>query len=289
MSTETHSLALAQRYLEVGQPRRTLDTLEHMDGAQVESPDAWRLRAAAFYGLEEHDRAASAARQGLERAPDWMPLLFLLSVSEDARGNLGEAERAILVALEQDPQDAELLAFYAQLLLRGGQVEKAERVIDQAAELAPDSPDVLRSRISLSYIQGDDKAGARYSEQLLALDPEDATGHRLLGAFKWQTAGAGDAVGHLMEAARRDPGDRHAVEAAREARCATHPLMRPLWPVDRFGVATTWVAAVGTLFALRAAGLSAVAGPLGLLWLSYCAYSWIIPAWVRRRVERELP
>ena len=101
------------------------------------------LRGAAHLGLEDNDRAADAAREGLVDEPDDADLLYLLSIAEKQREELAAAEHAILAALALEPSNPELLAQYADVLLRAGQLDKAERVLGHAANAGPDSAPVL--------------------------------------------------------------------------------------------------------------------------------------------------
>jgi len=78
------------------------------------------------------------------------------------------------------------------------------------------------------------------------------------------------------------PGDDDRADAAREARFASHPLMRPLRPMRRFGAFRVWIAAMVILYGLRATGNRVAAGLFGFVYLAYCLYGWIIPPLVRR-------
>src|SRR5262249_7864298 len=114
------------------------------------------------------DDAAATARDGLRTAPDSTALLHLLSRVEAARGHLEEAEAAILTALERSPQQVDLLVHYADLLMRGGVLDKARRVLDAPPESEPDSLLVLQTRVALAYLRGRDREAGRLRAQLIA-------------------------------------------------------------------------------------------------------------------------
>ena len=82
------NLTLAERYLEIGQPRRALEALERLAGAQAENPYVWFLRGQALYELEQYQEAAGAASAGLRLGPEYVPLLYLRCNCEDKLGNL---------------------------------------------------------------------------------------------------------------------------------------------------------------------------------------------------------
>jgi tetratricopeptide (TPR) repeat protein len=253
MSSAT-ALEAARRYIEIGRPEQALQSLAALDSEAAASAEARRLRGYAFLGVEDYERAAEAARDGLEDDPGTIDLLYLLSLAEERRGRLGEAEAAILAALEYDPEEVQLLCQYAAVLMRGAQLDKAERVLDAAAGSDPDSPYVLDGRISLAYLRGDDREARRLSEELLARDPESIRGHRMLGVFDIRRARA----------------------------MARNPLWWPSLFFARVGVIASWAGAVAIIFGLRAAGATTAATVAAITWFALCVWSWVVPPILNR-------
>jgi tetratricopeptide (TPR) repeat protein len=283
MSTE---LEAARRYIEIGRPQQALASLSALDAETAATSEARRLRGFAFLGIEDFDRAAEEASDGLRDDPGAVDLLFLLSVAEERRGRLGQAEAAILSALEQDADDPELLCQYADVLMRGGQLDKAGRVLDVAASSDPDSPDVLAGRQSLAYLRGDNREARRLSEELLAIDPESIRAHRMLGVFDLNRGRAAAAAQRFGEAVRQDPTDERYAADAREARAmARNPLWWPSLFFARAGVVGSWVGAMAVIFGLRAVGLTTAAGVAAIAWLVICVWSWVVPP-ILNRIER---
>jgi tetratricopeptide (TPR) repeat protein len=282
MPGEEHALVVARRLLEVGRPQQALDALSGAGGPDLEDPFLWWLQALARLDLDEPALAAEAALEGLRRAPEDVALLDVLSVAETRLGRLAEAEQAILAALEIDPHAPELLLSYAQVVAHGDQFDKAERLIDKAAELDPTDPEVTRARGFVSFLRGRDSDALSRAEELLAEDPEDAQAHRLRGAALVEKGRLRGAAESLSAAAREDPTDHKLADTTRRVRATLHPLLWPTWPLYRFGVTGTWIAGVGTIFALRAAGLDAVATVAAIVWIVFVIYSWIV-VWVFKR------
>jgi tetratricopeptide (TPR) repeat protein len=279
-------LQVARRYIEIGRPEQALASLSALDSDAATTSEARRLRGFAFLGIEDFDRAADEASDGLQDVPGAIDLLFLLSVAEERRGRLGQAEAAILAALEQDPDDPELLCQYADVLMRGGQLDKAARVLDAAGQGDPDSPDVLAGRQSLAYLRGDNREARRLSEEMLALDPESVRGHRMLGVFDLQRGRAASAADRFGEAVRSDPTDeRYAADAREAKRMAHNPLWWPSLFFARTGVVGSWVGAMAVIFGLRAAGLATAATVAVIAWLVLCLWSWVVPP-ILERLER---
>lgn len=274
-------LAAAERFIEIGRPERALEILAGLDAETAGEPSAVLLRGFALYGAERFGEAAGVAADALVDDPESPPVLYLLSIAHEQLGNLAEAERAVLSALELMPEDVELLCQYASVLMRGGQLEKAERLIGEAAARDPESPDVLSERISLAYLRGDDKQARALTQQMLALNPESAQGHRMLGTLAFNRGEAAEAAERFAESVRSDPSNEPWADDARQARRMTSFWYWPSRFFTRYGVAQTWIGMIVVTFALRAAGLGAVAGVLVLAWLVVCAWSWIL-AFVER-------
>ena len=272
-----NGLALAQRYIQVGQPDRALETLARLDETAAAAPEARWLRGFALYGAERFTDAAESAREGLQDDPGAPHLLYLLSLATEQLDELAESESAILAALEQDPDDAELLCQYASVCMRAGQLDKAERLIEHASAAAPGSADVLSTRISLAYLRGDDRRARRLTEELLAMNPEDVQGHRMLGVLDLNRGRMAAAAERLGEAVRYDPSHQPTADTARTARKLSNPLWWPAQFVARLGVAGSWFVAVAIIFGLRALGFDTASAIAGLAWIVICVISWIAP------------
>jgi predicted Zn-dependent protease len=286
MTLDGRQLTLAEHYVDVGQPMRALELLGAADGQTLESTDFWRVRARAHHMLEQWDKTMEVALQGLAREPHSIALLYLAADAEAEMDNLAEAERTILAALAIDSEHPTLLCAYARIVARGGQLGKADRLVDEANRVAPESTEVLRTRTLLALLRGHDREATRYSEQLLAADPDDPSGHRLRGAALIQRGQVQAGRRSLETAVRDQPGDLELAYSVRRARIATHPLMWPVMPILRLGAAGSWLAAIAIIFGLRALGYPGASSVAGFAWLGIVVYSWAVVPVVQRRLER---
>lgn len=281
-------MALARHYLEVDQPRRTLDLLGRAD-VDPEDPEIWALRAEALYRLDRYREGAEAARDGLARDPEEPTLLDVLAMCELELGELAAAERALLAALELWPEHPTLLCHYALVCARGSQFDKADRLVSEAARLDPESSEVLRMRAQVAYLSGDRRRAQRSVEALLAAEPEDRVGHVLRANALVESKDVYTAVRHFEQAARLDPSDTEVAHVTRFNRVLTHPLQWPIYPVQRFGPLKVWAAYVVLLLALTALKLWWLAVPLVILYLFMVVYSWTVAPlarwWMRRKLR----
>jgi predicted Zn-dependent protease len=282
------AFARASHYLEVDRPESALDELANLGGGALEEAEFWELQAQALLDLERFEQAQTAAREGLRRDADSLALLALAAAAEARLGSLDESERHLLAALRLEPESTFLLAAYADILMQGGATEKAARVLERADRIDADDPAVIRARITLAYVTNNDREAERHSRRLLAeIDPEDPYGHAMLGAQATNRGAFGRASEHFDTAARYDLSNEDVVALAREGRVHAHPLFWPLWPIQRFGPAKLWVAAIGTFALLNAAGLDDVLIVLLPIYLLWIAYTWIVPPLARRWLGRD--
>jgi tetratricopeptide (TPR) repeat protein len=277
------TLQAAQRYIEIGRPQQALAALSALDSDEAATTHAHRLRGYAFLGIENYDRAAEEAQVALAQEPADTDLLYLLSVADEYRYRLEEAEAAILAALEHDPDSVRLLCQYAGVLMRGCKLGKAERVIDLAAAVEPDSVEVLTARQSLAYLRGRDREAKRLSRELLAIDPHSVQAHRMLGVFDFNRGNAWSAATRFGEAVRQDPGEHvFAADAWEARRMARNPLWWPTLLFTRLGIVRSWIAAVLVIGGFGALGLSTAAAVALVAWWMLCIWSWLVPPVLRR-------
>jgi len=276
-------LTVAARYVEIGRPELALRALAGLDGDTAAHPYALLLRGRALCEMERFDDAAQAARDGLADAPADIALLYLFSVAEEGRGDLAAAEAAILAALAEESDDAVLLCQYARVLMHGGALDKAERVLDKADAAEPGSVGVLTNRVSLAYLRHDDKTAERLTKELLALDPEDAQAHRLLGALAANRGDMDTAAERLGTAVREDPGDHRTADAARAAGGMRSLFWLPNRFFARYGAIQTWIGAVVVLSLLRTTGMAGLAVAATIAWVVFCIWSWVAAAVASRR------
>ena len=287
MSEPTEArLQLAGHWLQIGHPERALDELQGLWGDAAIDYRAYLFRGAALHALDRHSEAIDVLRDGLSHHGPFLPLLQVLAAALRAEGRLPEAEAALLQGLSLDPNDPDLLLGYAMVCLSAGQAEKAGALVERAAAQAPESPQISAARAQVAFALGKDRDMRRHSEKALSHDPDDPGARALHGTSAMLTGDATPGYRSLASAAAADPGDTDLRAAAREARLANHPLMRPLRPFQRFNPLVVWIAAVAVIYGLRLAGLRPLAAVVAIGWFGFCIYSWVAPPLLRRWLNR---
>ncbi|GID27873.1 hypothetical protein [Paractinoplanes brasiliensis] len=286
MTSPSPVLHRAQALLATGRAEQALTELSTLPANEVTGSPAMQLRCAALGRLDRWAEVGEAARAGLAANGPDPDLLLWLGRAEHEAGRDEAAERALLDGLALASNDVDLLCAYADLCAANGQLDKAGKLVGLAAAQAPQAPVVYATRIQVAHARGDDREAQRISREFVGVHPGNPVAHALLGGTSAARGHVDTAYEGFRQAAAARPSEAVFAESALELRVARHPLMLPLRPVLRFGALKTWLAAVAGILLLRAAGLSVLAGLLGLTWLVFCVYSWVVPPLVRKWVRR---
>ncbi len=277
------SLAQARHWISIDRSEKALAALSDAGPAAADVPDTYLLQAVAHLQLGRRHDAREAAERGLALDPGNPTLFQLLGVAHWERGDRPAAERAFLDGLSHAPENPHLLARYAMLVAEDGQIDKARRLAERAAARGPEDPFVARVRSLIAYLDGDDKTAQQIGAAALAGSPENAGLHALMGSYLLESGAIGRGTKHHLTSASIDPGDAGVRELGWQAKYLRHPLMRPLWFVDKFGPGKIWLAWLVVFFTLRSAGAEEVAAVLALAYLVFVVYSWVVPPILRRR------
>ncbi|MEM7111987.1 MAG: tetratricopeptide repeat protein [Chloroflexota bacterium] len=277
---------LALHYLHLGQANRVLELTQNASEKQVDTFLFWYIRAQAFHELDKYRDGRSAAQKGLALSPNNPTLLYVLANCEAGLDNLAAAEKAILAILRNNPENVQALCRYAIFVLKAQQREKAEKLIERAAQINPEHPTIARMQTLLAYVDADDKRAANLSREVIAQDPDDLYGHRMLGHSLAAQGRVRDSKQHFDQAARMDPMNDGVTDAARHSRYQNHWLMWPLRLIQRVGRIQIWLGFIVLYFGLRALGQTQLLGIIAISYLVLVIYSWVVPPLLRRWLQR---
>ena len=280
-ATGESGVTRAAALLEVGRPRQALAELARLGPDAAEDARAFRLRVEALIALDAWAAAARTARQGLALHATDAELMGQLGLALHALGDYPGAESALLDALAIDPFDALRLCRYALLCMSVGQLRKATRLVFAAAQRAPESAIVYVARVQLEFARGRDRAAERIAAEFVGRYPSMPVALALYGrsaALRGRTVAAYQS---FARAVAEDPADEERARVAETLRIRTHPLLRPLRPLERVGPVGAWLATIVAFVVLRAVGLTPLAVLVAFVSFGYNAYSWVAPFLVR--------
>ncbi len=196
-------VALLQRR----EPSLARHYLEH---AAVVAPTDARARAYLAYTLDQLGETA-AARDLLEQAlqidAGEAMAHYFLGLHERNMGRLEKAQEAFGQALRLDPENAAFHVEMAETFLLLGDYEQAEEWYQAAADLGEDHIDfsLLLTRFYLDHLYRVEEKGLPAAQSTVALAPENAQAHDLLGWAHYLAGSPLDAQQSLATALSLDP------------------------------------------------------------------------------------
>jgi Flp pilus assembly protein TadD len=192
---------------------RVLDAMNLLDAALVRAPGDPRLLTAKGLVLAQSGKRAEAeklwADAGARDTRAWEPHL-LLGRASLARGDLEAAGRALQLAVERAPAEAEAVAGSADLLLARKDLAAAEAGYRRALALDPAEARALLGLAHVALARGDAASARASLERALRLDPGLAQAQALLGELAWKAGDLSGARKALAAAVALDPSDAWA-------------------------------------------------------------------------------
>ncbi|MEN0064382.1 MAG: tetratricopeptide repeat protein [Myxococcota bacterium] len=277
-------LTLAERYLDIDQPEQAADVLSDLPIEALEVELAWWMRALVAKELGGPSAAMGVLRDGLARFPQSVSLLLVLADAQVENQDLVGAEDTLLRALAVDPENVEAHCDYALVSALAAHPDKAKALLARAAALDPESGDVWVARYRLAYLAGDDRKTRRLTRDLVARSDGQGKAVAMMGIEAMKQGDHRAAWRYLRRATASDASvvEMLGRDVLLEARALNHPLLIPMWPIERFGPGTVWIAAVVGLYGLRAANVDdTLVLYASLAFIAYAVYTWVAPPFVR--------
>ena len=143
----------------------------------------------------------------LEIEPTSVLAHYFLGVHYRRVGNLVAAQAALWEAIQRDPENAALRIEMGEVFIQQGDYPHAEEWYQAAIEAAPQEIEVhlLLVHFYLDHLYRVEMGGLPAAKEAVALAPEDARTHDLLGWAYHLTGRQGEAVTSLSRALELDP------------------------------------------------------------------------------------
>lgn len=165
-----------------------LDAAEKaLEIARDVDPDGVHVRnglALLKFERKQYESAAADFRALAEENPDFLAAKANLALALAALGQFEEAERLLVVVLDQAPADGPALDRYAKLMATQNRKGEALERIRRAREAQPEDPQTQLSAGLLLRGMGELDEAAVAIGKAVALEPISATAHFELGAVR---------------------------------------------------------------------------------------------------------
>jgi tetratricopeptide (TPR) repeat protein len=274
--------------LNIGQVDRARDLAVELVAHEPEDENSHCVLACVLYDMGKNEQSLKAAQEAIRLAPDSDRCHLFSAQALTALGRFAAAEASILEALALDPAEPNNHLFYARLLHINGKPLEALDATEQALEFDADDADAhaLRAQLLLEVSPSKWKLSEDAVRRALYLDPEDADAHAILGHLQLRTGKRDEAEASFRSCLELDPSNGLGVSGLAQVVMGKAPLYRPflsysIW-MDRLsvGARVAFIAGLWVLFVvLRQVfrdndQLAGLAGPLSIVYLSFCAYTW---------------
>jgi Tfp pilus assembly protein PilF len=210
-------------------------------------------------------RSIAAADEVLARDPENAFAFNLKGIGFENAGKYVEAERCYRRAIEIDPEDADYLASFADFLGKTGRKAEAAKLLEEAAEIAPDNTSVLVASGTKDLREG--RIDQAYDKAIWAL--------------------------------QQDANDQAALTLLVSIKTKRSPVMGIWWRwasfMESMSTGMRWGVIIGLYIAWQVLNRTvirtmpdAVQIAAVVAWLSFCVLTWVGPSIFRRAIRKEL-
>lgn len=238
-----YNLALAQ--WNAGKYPQALATLTPLEG-QGSDPEAMRLIASTHEAMGHTPEAIAVLQRALRENPANEPLLIDLAIVCMDHKALQLSLDVVRAGIQAKPRSVKLNTLLGVVLVRSGEVAKAQEAFEKAQSLSPesglgriglastlmqlglaaDAAQVLRGQLAAngpnakaeltlaralllkSPSEAEQREAVALLHRVLRQEPENAAAHGLLGKVYTQLGDTPNAIANLSAALRLDPADR---------------------------------------------------------------------------------
>jgi len=145
-------------------------------------------------------KASLEFRNALQLKKDFPDALFALGKTQEMQGNFADAMSSYLAVADRVPDHIQSRVQLSYILLAGGQVDEAEKYVDQAAAIAPDDPSVQVTQAAIALKRGDSTGAVKLAEAALATNPELLDALMVLATERLLKSDPAGAIGFLDRA-----------------------------------------------------------------------------------------
>lgn len=181
--------------------------------ALEKAPDepGYRLNLAQLYrAAGRFDEAIAQLAIVTADAPEIIQAWVMLGESHMARKDFQDAADAFDSALQRDSGKLQIALRLARAQAAAGNYPAAFYALEHADKISPNAPETLRARLDIARFNRDWKAVAKFAEQLIGLQPEDAAVWRDLAVAFYEQGmlrAAMEAFERVLDLAGRTPAN----------------------------------------------------------------------------------
>jgi cellulose synthase operon protein C len=148
-------LDLGNKYIGLKQYDDAAPLINEALANDARNAEGLRQRAALKIAAGEFEPAAADLRSALNEAPENPALYIMMAAINERTGSIELADKSMLDAFKASKSDVNVGLDYARFLVRRGQSERAESILSDLLQVAPNNTDVLSSLADLKLRRQD--------------------------------------------------------------------------------------------------------------------------------------
>lgn len=279
---QAHALIDRRRYT---QARQLLGTAAQ---SHPDEPQLLYLMAFIDYSEEKLDDAEKTVHAVLLQDPEHYGGRTLRAELYEARKEFAQAETVWIELLRDHPEDADLYASYAELMMRTLHLDKAQRLMQEGLRLEPNHPRCLYVAALIHIIQGrSSDTDNQHLQRLLTDYPQRAQTLLTLVIALNQRGDNRGALRVAQQLLAMRPDSPQFLNLVKDLKLQTHWSLLPLYPMQRWGwggAAVVTLVGIGVVRAARSSLTTDTASLIAYVWLAYVIYSWVWPRMLRKLI-----
>jgi protein O-GlcNAc transferase len=131
--------------------------------------------------------------------------LFAAGLTHHRVGQLDDAERCYIEAIEADPANCDAMLNLAGIKISANLLDDAQALLTAARTIRPTDPNILAALANVHQARGDNAQAETYYRDAIARRPDLALAHANLGRLLYHTDRLEDAIESYLEALKIDP------------------------------------------------------------------------------------
>lgn len=231
---------------------------------------------------DDNYEAKLAVDRILVEAPESYTGRYVLTQIQRESEEFADAEATVLGLLQDYPEDSQLYAVYAQIMLETFNVDKAEQLATEALARDPTCLQAMAVHAECGFITQPDQQQLARLRRILEEHPDQVRTTILMVQRLGDKGKTSEAYELARTLAASQPDNPHIVAMADELRYASHWSLKPLWPMQKWGWGASIAIWIAAMLFFRSSFLPEYRLPIAIALGSYVVYSWLWPPLLKR-------
>jgi tetratricopeptide (TPR) repeat protein len=267
---------------------KAIEVIEEGLKIEPEEGTLYYLYAICLFAIDDNDGAIDKLSVAYHLGDDRESVHSLLGDIFMEEERWVEAEQEYIQTLRINPQNAEVHASYALLMLKMNYDKKAELLMKEALRLEPENPEVIRINHFFELAKSNDKETVLQLQNYIQKADSEVAKELQLFIHTYHKKEIKQAQKHITQAYLLDPTNELLKGMLDDIEKQNHLLYRPLHFLSKFGgVAVIWLLGMGTILFTLHMGWEMLSYSLTMVYLLFVVYTWTAPVLVKILTARK--